>query len=127
MTCEYMLVTIDPLYSSKSFHRTMPEVMDRIEDIVTLTERYYERMRKTFTYAKNPYTSEYPGIYVFKIWPQKPQLAKLLGKPKQLRMQYVEPSKTGHTEDAGSREEGTPTLPIRDRRHLRTQRWERLI
>ena len=116
-----MLITYDPLYNSKSFHGSAAEAFDRVEDVIDLTERYYEKKGKIFEYQCNPYSGELPGVILFKIWPENPRLAKLLGKAKSIKMEQLyelESSKTRKFEDAGSGQESTIALPVRDRRRL---------
>jgi hypothetical protein len=77
-----MLITAWPLFSSKSFHKTYQDVEAKLTDVFSQTDDYYEKMGREFNYNPNWYTGEYPGIFLYKIWPQKPHLMRLIGKPK---------------------------------------------
>lgn len=79
---EYMLITFDPYYSSKSFHATWESLLEKIEDVLKLTDTYYELQGKEFNPEENRNSGEYPGILVFKIWPEKPHVIKILGSMK---------------------------------------------
>jgi hypothetical protein len=77
-----MLITTWPLYSSKSFHKTFEQLELKLHAVLKITEDYYEHMGKEFLYQENWYSGEYPGVLVYKIWPEKPYVMKLVGKPK---------------------------------------------
>ncbi len=82
---EYMLITAYPLFSSKSFHKTWDAVEEKIKDVLKLTEDYYELRGQEFSSEISYYSGEYSGIFVYKIWPEKPHIMKLVGKPKAYR------------------------------------------
>lgn len=79
---EYMLITSHPFYSSKSFHKTWESLLEKIEDVLKLTEDYYALQGKEFEPQQNYLSGEYPGILIYKIWPEKPHALRLVGKTK---------------------------------------------
>ncbi len=79
---EYMLLTSYPLYSHKSHHKTWKEVLLKIEDVLKLTEEYYVLQGKEFDLKPSAYSGDYPGIIVYKIWPEKPHAVKVIGMQK---------------------------------------------
>jgi len=79
MTHEFLLITMFPLYASRSYHKSAEDLWHEIDRIFDLTEIYYERMQKEFNYKPGE-EGEWPGIHVYKLSPRR--VDKLTGPPK---------------------------------------------
>ena len=82
---EYMLITSAPLCSSKSFHKTYAAMEQKLIDIFKMTEDYYILRNEDFEYEEHPVSGHYPGIYVYKIFPENVHTMMLVGKPKAMQ------------------------------------------
>lgn len=85
---EYMLITTLPLYSSKSFHKTLEDLEAKVNEIMDLTEEYYTLSGREFIPKYSKHTGTYQGMIIYKIWPEKPHLVKLIGDKKP----YIKPN-----------------------------------
>lgn len=118
---EYLLITTLPLYSSKSFHKSWDEVKEKINEIMDLTEEYYELSGKTFEPKYSKYTGSYQGMLIYKIAPEKPHLVRLVGDPKNYtkpNLSNLDELDTDIGEDAGTREKSETTLHSNNRRGI---------
>lgn len=82
---EYMLITSHPLCSSKSFHKTYEALEEKLLDIFKMTEDYYILRNEVFEYEEHLISGHYPGIYVYKIWPENVHSMMLVGRPKPMK------------------------------------------
>lgn len=110
-----MLITCHPLFSSKSFHKTWESLQEKIEDVLKLTEEYYELQGKEFSPRTNFFSGEYPGILVYKIYPEKPHLMKLLGETKTYKKpEELDGLDSSNGQSARTRQESENTMHISD-------------
>lgn len=95
----YLLLTVYPLCSSKSYCLTLHDVQDKINDILDQTERYYRL--ELYEPRIHPESDQYEGVHLIQYDETKTDIKKMFGFERMPRDPPFEPKRNYYGRDHG--------------------------